>query len=60
MKADYKVTRVVDLKENYRSTKNIVHGAAYVVETGNHWKEGRGNVMSNGTNGRFLRSKAKA
>ncbi|SAM03629.1 hypothetical protein [Absidia glauca] len=33
MEADYKVTRVVDLKENYRSTKNIVRGAAYVVET---------------------------
>lgn len=44
MEADYKVTRVVDLKENYRSTKNIIHSAACVVETGN--RSGRGGVMA--------------
>ncbi|KAI8342527.1 P-loop containing nucleoside triphosphate hydrolase protein, partial [Chlamydoabsidia padenii] len=32
MESDYKGTRVVDLKENYRSTANIISGASRVVE----------------------------
>jgi superfamily I DNA/RNA helicase len=34
MKSDYENTVVVDLKENYRSTKNILAGAGHVVAKG--------------------------